>query len=135
MNNNMFSEILKEMQETHDRKSKDYGNSEDPLANIRSSEKFGIPAWIGAVIRGNDKVIRIQSFVKKGRMENESLEDSLLDWAVYGVIALQLYRELKTHPKREVDRAGYEVWVEGRDSLTCKILEKSLKDIKRKGKS
>jgi len=125
MSNDMFGEILKEIQETHDHKSKDYGDSKDPLSNIRASERFGIPAWIGAVLRGNDKMTRIQSFVKNGRLENESLEDSLLDWAVYGVISLQLYRESKR-------KAGYEVWVEGKDTLACKMLEKSLKDIKGK---
>lgn len=88
-----FAEVLGELQALHDKKSADYGADNDPLANIRESEKYGIPAWLGAVIRGGDKVKRIQTFAKKGKLENESVEDSIRDLAVYAIIALQLYRE------------------------------------------
>lgn len=92
-----FEMILDEMRDLHRKKSADYGSGEDPLANIRASERFGIPAWVGAVIRGNDKMSRIISFVMKGKLENESIEDSLMDLAVYSMIALQLYREQKAN--------------------------------------
>lgn len=90
-----FVGILAEMKELHDKKSSDYGSDEDPLNNVRASEKFGIPAWVGAILRGYDKIVRIQAFVRKGKLESESVEDSLLDLAVYSVIALQMYRERK----------------------------------------
>lgn len=88
-----FADILAELQALHDKKSADYGADDDPLANIRESEKYGMPAWLGAIIRGGDKVKRIQTFAKKGKLENESVEDSIRDLAVYAIIALQLYRE------------------------------------------
>jgi len=77
----------------HDKKQADYGSDDDPFANIRASERFGIPGWLGAIIRANDKVSRIQTFARKGELANESVEDSLLDLAVYAVIALTMYRE------------------------------------------
>lgn len=90
-----FHKVVDDIVEIHERKSKDYGIEGDPLANIRASQDFGIPAWVGAILRGNDKMVRIKSFLKKGKLVNESLEDSLLDLAVYSIIALQLYREGK----------------------------------------
>lgn len=88
-----FSDILNELQALHDKKQADYGTGADPFANIRASEQFGIPAWLGAIVRANDKVSRLQAFARKGKLANESVEDSLRDLAVYSVIALLLYRE------------------------------------------
>ena len=65
----------------------------DPFANVRASEAFGIPGWVGAALRGNDKMKRIQAFALKGALANESLEDSLRDLAVYVIIALVLLEE------------------------------------------
>lgn len=88
-----FCEVLDEMRAMHLKKGADYGTSSDPFANIRSSESFNIPAWLGAVVRLNDKVSRIKSFAVKGHLQNESIEDSLIDIAVYAAISLVLYRE------------------------------------------
>ena len=88
-----FHEILKELGELHDRKQADYGSAADPFHNVRSSSDFGIPAWVGAMIRANDKVTRIKNFVRKGNLQNESVEDSLRDLAVYSIIALVLLEE------------------------------------------
>lgn len=88
-----FHAILEEMGALHDKKQRDYGSDGDPFANIRSSREYGVPSWIGCMIRANDKVKRIQSFAQKGELANESLEDSLIDLANYAVIALVLYRE------------------------------------------
>jgi len=41
----------------------------------------------------NDKIQRIKTFVKKGVLQNESLEDSFLDLANYAMLGLALYRE------------------------------------------
>jgi len=86
-----FSEVLAEMQAMHDKKSQDYGVQADPFANVRASEDFGIPGWLGTVVRLNDKITRIKSFAKNGSLANESLRDSLIDIAVYAAIAVALY--------------------------------------------
>ena len=87
-----FRDILVEMGELHDRKNADYGTAADPFANVRASEEFGIPAWLGSVIRANDKMTRLKAFANKGELANEPVEDSLIDLANYCVIALLLYR-------------------------------------------
>jgi hypothetical protein len=90
-----FEKVLQEIHDLHTKKQSDYGRPEqgDPFANVRASEDFGIPGWLGAVIRANDKVRRIQKYARGGTMINESVEDSLLDAAVYFMIALCLFRE------------------------------------------
>ena len=88
-----FYQRLVEAAELHAKKQRDYGTGEDPFANVRATEKFGIPAWVGVAIRMNDKITRIQSMVKKGSLANESVEDSLLDIGVYAIIALVLRQQ------------------------------------------
>lgn len=88
-----FHALLREAGEMHDRKQKDYGTDVDPFANVRASTEWGLPAWVGAGIRMNDKMRRLQSFVKNGRLENESITDTFMDLAVYALIGLALYEE------------------------------------------
>jgi hypothetical protein len=88
-----FAAILREVQEMHDRKSRDYGREKDPYYNIRGSEEFGIPAWVGAVLRANDKMKRLQLAAQGGTLANEGVEDSLLDMITYLTIALDCYRK------------------------------------------
>ena len=95
-----FTDILAEVQAMHDKKSKDYGRAVDPYANVRASDAFGIPGWVGALIRQNDKMRRLQKFAQDGYLANESVEDSLLDNIVYGIIALALYREERDATKK-----------------------------------
>jgi len=96
-----FTLILDELQEMHDRKSKDYGKGlKDPFANVRASEDFGIPGWVGSLVRANDKFRRLQKVAQGGTLANESVEDSLIDAAVYIVIALALFRESNGDSKK-----------------------------------
>ncbi len=91
-----FDSILAEMSALHNKKGEDYGKVGDPYANVRASQDFGIPPWLGAIVRLNDKITRIKSFAVKGNLVNESVFDSLQDIAVYAVIAQLLY--LEEHP-------------------------------------
>lgn len=86
-------DVLWEIANLHSQKSADYGTDEDPLANLRATADFGVPPWVGTMLRENDKTVRVQSFLKKGNLKNESVEDSLKDKALYSLIALVLYRE------------------------------------------
>ncbi len=92
-NSRRFHELLTELGELHDRKQADYGRDDDPFANVRSTERWGMPAWIGAMMRANDKVHRLQSYALNGNLANEGVEDSLRDIAVYAVIALVLFEQ------------------------------------------
>ncbi len=77
----------------HAKKQKDYGRTDDPFANVRASEEWGIPGWVGAMVRAQDKVRRLQTHASRGSLANESVKDSLLDLAVYALISLVLYEE------------------------------------------
>ena len=91
-----FLQILEELERTHNRKSHDYGDSEDPLANIRSgADLIGVEPWRACLVRVADKIQRIKTHCETGRLKYETVEDSLLDLASYSIIALALYRESK----------------------------------------
>lgn len=88
-----YLRLLDEMRALHVKKAADYGRGADPLANCRASADFGVPAWVGVMIRANDKVHRIKSFVQNGTLANEGVRDSLMDLAAYALIALTLFDE------------------------------------------
>lgn len=90
-----FHQILEIAGRLHDQKQADYGRTDDPFANVRASEDFGVDGWVGAMVRANDKMRRLQAFIQNGRLENESVIDSLMDLAVYALIARVLYEELE----------------------------------------
>ncbi len=93
MSQENFEGVLAEMAALHRKKNQDYGSDEDPFANVRASEEFAIPAWLGSIVRANDKMTRLKTFARKRQLANETVEDSLLDLANYAVIALVLYRQ------------------------------------------
>lgn len=93
-----FYQLLDEARDTHNIKQKDYGTDEDPFANVRAGGDFGIPAWVGCMIRANDKMRRIQAFARKGELVNESLRDSLMDLAVYALIGIVLLEQEQAQP-------------------------------------
>jgi hypothetical protein len=88
-----FHALLEEAGELHDRKQEDYGREHDPFANVRSTSAWGIPAWVGAMIRLYDKVVRLQALALKGELANEAAVDSFMDIAVYALIARVLYEQ------------------------------------------
>ena len=88
-----FKGIIAELVEMHDRKNADYGTEGDPYANVRASSDFGIEPWIGTMVRANDKMRRLHAAAQGSELVNEGIEDSLIDMAVYCIIALDLFRE------------------------------------------
>ena len=88
-----FEQRLLALARLHELKARDYGSEDDSYANVRSSAEFGVPAWIGALVRLNDKVTRLKQFARRGSLANESAVDSMRDIAVYAVIAEILYGE------------------------------------------
>lgn len=88
-----FDYIIREIVDLERIKRADYGSDADPLSNIRGAEDFNVPAWVGAAIRANDKMRRIQAVARGQNLKNESVEDSMLDLAVYAIHMLTLYRE------------------------------------------
>jgi hypothetical protein len=88
-----FQEVCDEMVKTFIQKHKDYGKG-----NILDTGELGI------LFRSNDKLRRLQNLLTAGKNpENESLDDSWMDIAVYAVIALLVrsgkFEKLSLNPK------------------------------------
>ena len=93
MRNPRFTELLDEIHTLHNSKSEDYAPESDPLANLRKCESMGIPAFKGVLVRLTDKWSRIEQLAG-GKMPNhESLRDSLIDNAIYSLLAVILLEE------------------------------------------
>ena len=94
-----FELLLEEVKRLHRSKSQDYGTTDDPFANIRMTEDFGLPAWVGVAIRMNDKMKRLQSAVMQlldsgqVKMAHDSLQDDFLDLCNYGAIGALMAQE------------------------------------------
>jgi len=93
----MFYALLAEMAELHDRKNHDYAGGVDPLANFKASARMGIDPALAVLIRMMDKWSRLEAFVRQGNfaVKDESVEDTLMDNAVYSLIDIVLRREQK----------------------------------------
>jgi hypothetical protein len=81
----------------YNKKQFDYGTLEDPMANIKSSNEYGISPLLGVFLRMNDKIARLKSFARKGMLLNESVCDTLNDIAVYAIIGKILLMENDTN--------------------------------------
>ena len=99
-----FHALLKQIGDLHDKKQRDYGRDTDAFANVRASQDFGVEAWIGCMIRAQDKLKRLQTYAQKGTLACEGVEDSFMDLAVYSLIGLILFRESIATPTQSPDR-------------------------------
>jgi hypothetical protein len=89
-----FLDLLDEMRRLHESKSKDYGSETDPLANIRQGAEFvGIEPWRGCMVRIADKVQRLKTYCRTGRLVHEGVRDTLLDLSAYSLLAIVLFDE------------------------------------------
>ena len=94
-----FYKLLEEMRRIHDAKNSDYSRADDHLSNFRMCENFGIPSWLGVMVRISDKfsrIARLSSKMMEGKeaeVKDESIEDTLIDLANYCLIAVVLLEE------------------------------------------
>ena len=93
-----FIKVLNEAGALNHKKRSDYGSAQDPLANLRAGEEYGVPAWVLAQIRVQEKSRRIRAYINGSTLANEGVEDSLLDQIVYAIHSLTLFRELHVIP-------------------------------------
>lgn len=94
-----FEQVILEVINMHRVKGNDYGTSSDFFANVSQSSDWGVDPWVGAMMRLNDKVVRLQQAAQGVFLKNEGIEDSMLDIATYAIIALCLYRRSIQTPK------------------------------------
>jgi len=89
-----FREVLEELAVLHERKSLDYGDGVDPLANItQAAESINVTPLAVCTVRMADKMQRLKSFFRRGEVEFDGIEDTLLDLAAYAVIGLIQHRK------------------------------------------
>lgn len=95
-----YYEILEEMANLHEAKSRDYDGTSAPLSGFHEGEDFEVPAWLGVLIRMGDKWGRIKSLVGQGgsgQVKEETLADTLTDLAAYAIICRILREETFHH--------------------------------------
>lgn len=88
--NPRFHALIAEICDLHDRKSEDYSEDSDPLSNFKRAAKLGVSPLRGVLVRMSDKWSRIEQLTSGKTPKNESLRDSLIDNAVYSLIAVLL---------------------------------------------
>lgn len=92
-----YLKLLDDQRELHVHKSAGYSGKDnpDPWANFRRCEDFGVPAYMGCLIRLSDKYQRVISLLKCAENDqvNESLRDTLMDLSAYAMITICLYEE------------------------------------------
>lgn len=95
MHSRRFVEILDELKVLHESKNRDYGTINlvgefDPLGNLKACTRLGLSPVVGVAVRLVDKMARLESFIRRGELINESVEDTLRDMAVYSILAIVL---------------------------------------------
>lgn len=89
---NAFEDVTINLRNLYDAKNRDYGDSFG-----QSFQKWGLPM---SCIRLGDKLNRLESFAQKKDMkvDDESVEDTLMDMANYAIMTLV---ELNMRKKKE----------------------------------
>lgn len=88
------------------KKNADYGANNDALRNFRMAALINVDDAKGILLRMQDKMARIVSFIEKGHLEvtSESWDDSIVDLINYAVLLHACLREKSQMP--EVDERG-----------------------------
>jgi len=96
-----FYELVDEIRDLHQKKNHDYSSDHDPLANFKLCEEFGIPAWLGCLVRISDKYSRIVQLAsgKEAQVKEEAITDTLRDLSVYSLLCIILYEEAQRKEK------------------------------------
>ena len=88
-------EIFTELNVLIDQKNDDYTAGGSVFANFELCEEIGIDRLQGLTIRFLDKVQRLKSYAKSGRLSvaDEGIEDVFKDFIGYSFLALGMLRE------------------------------------------
>jgi hypothetical protein len=112
----MFHTLIEEIRELHEKKNKQYATSDDPLGNFRRTGKIiakmlkpGLDPTLASCLafmsKQVDGVYEIFGEAKTDTID--SLEDKLLDIAVYSIIAMILVRESRAEKLTNEYRASW----------------------------
>ena len=92
-----FYTLLEEMAETHSVKNHDYADQGDPLSNFKEvAQATGLTPFQVIHVFLATKLARIKQLTKKTNMvKGESILDSLLDNAIYSILAVIILEEME----------------------------------------
>ncbi len=92
-----IEQTFQEMQSLIKKKNTDYTAGGGPFANFEESLGYGVDPLVGLSVRISDKIQRLKSFCKSGKLEveNEGVEDIFKDLIGYSCIALGMLKEKK----------------------------------------
>ena len=89
-----FYELLKVMEDIHDRKNDNYAKDSDPLSNLRMCQEFGVKPSLGTMVRMSDKWSRLVQLMNgKPDLVGENIKDTLLDLSIYCLLEHILLEE------------------------------------------
>lgn len=97
----MLEDINKSSSAILEQKNHDYrGGSGDPYANFRGSTSLGIDPIVGILLRMQDKMMRIKTFVEKGelKVQGEGIKDAIVDITNYSALIWGLICEKSYEP-------------------------------------
>ncbi len=102
--NPRFHKLLQKMAEVHDKKSADYASTSNYYSNF---EKAAAAAGVSVDDVFNTlievKTARLVELMKNGKTpQNESVQDTLLDRAVYCILHASYYEELPPPAEEEM---------------------------------
>jgi hypothetical protein len=91
-----FESLLAKMYQLYKAKGSDYDGTDGGTSNLHASEAFGVDPVTAIGIRMQDKMSRFASLIRTGRgtnpaVQDEKLTDTLLDVAVYALLAIELW--------------------------------------------
>ena len=99
MRNPKFKALLDQILILHESKNSDYATTQDPLSNLKECRCFGVNPSIGVMVRISDKYSRMKQLLlkesqgKTNEVQNENIEDTAMDLAVYSLLFILLRRE------------------------------------------
>ena len=95
--NPKFDAILQAMKATHDKKSNDYAEDDNPYSNFETAAKAaGTTVDVVFRVMIGIKLARLNELEGKGKTANfESLEDTRRDLATYGALYASYYYKEK----------------------------------------
>lgn len=101
-----FYKLLIDMAKLHSRKNHDYAGKGNPLRNFYKCKEQGLAPWRGVMVRLSDKWSRLESFCRQGKLKvkDESVVDTLMDNAVYSLLAILLFQEEKNGPHTSAEK-------------------------------
>lgn len=90
-----IDKICDEMKTLVRAKNADYTGGESPFANFKEAEMYGVDPIVGLSVRMGDKMKRLQSFCKQGKLEvkGEGLSEIAKDFIGYSWLLLGMIEE------------------------------------------